>query len=408
MTRSADIGGLALILLILPASIPYAETDVRFPTYRHTGMEKRFASEGRLSQSPSMAKEKLAIIRMKEAVRKRDAGALGKAARDLVRASDRPAAGWRKSAAAWTSLYEAFRAEAEDQSRSWHMRRQARRNARHALKETAHGLYASYRSSTDVSSAGRTLGEFARVQEIRRDYVGAELALWDSLKTAEDPEARAALDRIRKKHGFRIVKIRHDGNRDDPRSCIALSAPVAEDQRDQMADYIALEPDHGDHPVVLHELTVCIGNLEHGVKYRLALRDGLIDVHGRKVVGEVRRFRVPDRPPSVRFSAGRYVLPRTGSIGVPLATVNMAEVPLRLLRITEGNLVGIASGGRLPHELKGRQLSHIVNSLGEEVWNGTITIRSIRNRQVVTEPPRLSRRQFGLSHAAISRFLLAA
>ena len=384
MIRSAAVAGLALVLLVLPASMARAEAEVPFPSYRHTEMEKRVASDGQLSRSPSMVQETLATIRMKEAVRERDTAALAKAASDLVHASERIAAGWRKSADAWTSLYEAFKAEAVDRSRSWHMRRQARRNARHALQEAAYSLYAAYRSSTDVSSAARNLGEFARVQEARQDYVGAELALRDSLKLAEDSETRTALDRIRKKHGFRIVKIRHDGDRDDPRSCIALSASVREDQRDYVADYIALEPSHGDHPVVLQESTVCIGNLEHGVKYRLALRDGLIDVHGRKVVGEVRRFRVPDRPPSVRFSAGRYVLPRTGSIGVPLTTVNMAEVPLRLLRITEGNLVDIASGGRLPHELKGRQLSHIVNSLGEEVWNGTITIRSIRNRQVVT------------------------
>ena len=386
MTCSAAVAGLALVLLVLPASMARAEAEVPFPSYRHTEMEKRVASDGQLSRSPSMVQETLATIRMKGAIRERDTAALAKAASDLVHASERIAAGWRKSADAWTSLYEAFKAEAVDRSRSWHMRRQARRDARHALQEAAYSLYASYRSSTDVLSAGRNLGEFARVQETRRDYVGAELALWDSLKTGRGSRsARTALDRIRKKHGFRIVKIRHDGNRDDPRSCTALSAPVARRPAGSRWPITSLSNrSHGDHPVVLHESTVCIGNLEHGVKYRLALRDGLIDVHGRKVVGEVHRFRVPDRPPSVRFSAGRYVLPRTGSIGVPLATVNMAEVPLRLLRITEGNLVGIASGGRLPHELKGRQLSHIVNSLGEEVWNGTITIRSIRNRQVVT------------------------
>ena len=167
MTRSAAVAGLALVLLVLPASMARAEAEVPFPSYRHTEMEKRFASDGQLSRSPSVVQETLATIKMKEAVRERDTAALAKAASDLVHASERIAAGWRKSADAWTSLYEAFKAEAVDRSRSWHMRRQARRNARHALQEAAYSLYAAYRSSTDVSSAGRNLGEFARVQETK-------------------------------------------------------------------------------------------------------------------------------------------------------------------------------------------------------------------------------------------------
>ncbi len=377
-----------LILLFLVAWMPRAEAETRSLAYRHAELEQRFLSERQVPRLPSVVEETLAAIAAGKAIEARDTVALSEAARGLVtHASGHASAGWRKSAAAWTGFYEAVFADTTDRARSWRMRRQARRKAGHALKEAAYNLYAAYRLSTEISVAAEILDEFARIQKAAENYVSAELALRESLSITGDPDAQERLDRLRRKHGFRIVKIGHDRDRDEPSSCIALSAPVRDDQREHVADHIALEPDRGDHPVVLQESTICIGNLEHGAKYRLTLRAGLIDIHGRDVVEDARTFRVPDRRASVRFSAGRYVLPRTGSVGVPITTVNMDEAPLRLLRITEGNLVDTVSGGRLPRELEGRQLSQIVNTLGEEVWKGSIAVRNIRNRKVITAVP---------------------
>ena len=380
---------LAALFVLLTAWVPLAEAEAPFPTYRDAGLEGRFLSEGEVSRSPSVIKETLAAIAAGKAIEAGDVSALSKAARGLVtHASGQASAGWRKSAAAWTGLHEAVFADITDRARSRRIRRQARRKAGHALKEAAYNLYVAYRLSTEISEAAGILDEFARIQKAAENHVSAELALRESLAVTGDPDARERLDRLREEHGFRIVNIRHDRDRDDPGSCVALSAPVRDDQRDHVADHIVLEPDRGDHPVVLRESTICIGNLEHGVKYRLTVRAGFTDIHGRDVVEGARTFRVPDRRASVRFPAGRYVLPRTGSVGVPITTVNMDEAPLRLLRITDGNLVDTAGGrGALYHNLKGYKLSRIVDELGEEVWKGTIAIRNIRNRKVVTAVP---------------------
>ena len=387
MTRAALSRWPSLALLILLAWMPQAEAEPRFPEYRDAELEQRFSSEGQILRSPSVIEETLAAIAAGKAIEGQDTAALSKAARDLiVHATGQASTSWRKSAAAWTGLYEAHFADATDSARSWRTRRQARRKAGHALKEAAYNLYVAYRLSTEIPVAAEILVEFARIQRAAKNYVSAELALRESVSITGDPGAKERLNRLRAKHGFRIVKIRHDRDRDDPTSCFALSAPVRDDQRDHVADYIGLEPDRGDHPVVLRESTICISNLEHGVNYRLTLRDGLIDVHGREVVEDVRRIRVLDRPASVRFSAGRYVLPKTGSVGVPITTVNMDEAPLRLLRITEGNLIDIVSLGLRP-DLEGHKLDWIVDKLGEEVWEGSIAIRNIPNRKVVTAVP---------------------
>ena len=119
----------------------------------------------------------------------------------------------------------------------------------------------------------------------------------------------------------------------------------------------------------------------------MTLRDGLTDVHGRAVVPDERPVRVPDRRPRARFSGGRYVLPTVGSAGIPLTTVNMKEVSLTLLRITEGNLVDEVTRGRVGWNLDGYDLQAIADSLGEQLWEGTVSVRETRNREVVTSVP---------------------
>ena len=49
-----------------------------------------------------------------------------------------------------------------------------------------------------------------------------------------------------------------------------------------------------------------------------------------------------------------------------------------------------------------------VMSADREVYTRVVVQRLTVDEKIITEPPRVSRRQFGLSHAAISRFSLAA
>ena len=78
---------------------------------------------------------------------------------------------------------------------------------------------------------------------------------------------------------------------------------MAKKQRENIADYVAVEPSRGDHPLVLRDSTLCLGNLEHGVEYTLALLHGLTDVHGRTVHPATRASRRASR------SRARYFRP---------------------------------------------------------------------------------------------------
>ena len=410
MTRTLSMSCLLFALLALAALVPPAGAkadDTPFPAYRDAEMEKRRQAEPELLRVPAMERETMATTRAKAAVRTRDIAELASAARDvLVHAPGGIASGWEKAARFWASLYRSSKEFADERDHDWQERRKARRVGEQALREAAYSLYSAYRASSDPDFASEVLAALSSVQLAREDYAGAELALIASLSARKDPGAEVRLESLRRQHGFRVLEVRIVEDRDDPMACLALSAAVTERQHEAIADYLRLEPSRGDHPVVLRESTVCIGNLEHGAEYSLTLRDGLIDTHGRAVVPHEREVLVPDRRPSAKFSRGRYVFPVVGSAGVPLTTVNMQEVSLTLLRITEGNLVDEVTRGRVGLNLAGYDLREVANSLGEQLWEGTVSVREVRNREVVTAVPidaLLPERKPGVYLLAVSR-----
>ena len=306
MMRAPSTSRLLAILLLLAGLASPAGADVLLPVYRHGEAEERFQEEGTLPHAPSPREEMMSVGRAMTAARNRDFDELAAAAGEIVvHARAGVAAGRRTAAEAWLTLYRYSHEFGEDWGHDWDERRAARRAARDALREAAYSLYAAYRSSSDPVFAGDALRDFSAVQTIREEHVSAEFALLAILEARPDPDARERLKRIRREHGFRILQARVDEDRDDPRACIALSTSVAKKQRENIADYVAIKPGRGDHPVVLRDSTLCLGNLEHGVEYTLALLDGLTDVHGRTVVPGERRVLVPDRP------ARRAVLRRT-------------------------------------------------------------------------------------------------
>ena len=386
MAHVRSVGSLSvwylLGALLIADACAQASADATLPAYRHAEMEQRFRTEGALSRKPWPAREVAALGRAKAAARARDSAGLAKAAKDIVIHAEVAPTGWTKAAATWTGLYRAWRVHARGRH-GWRERRKAEREAREALRQAAYSLYAGYRSTSDPSQAARILIALGTVQDSLEDYPNAELALAAGLTVNEDGGARDRLERIRKEHGFRIADIHYDEDREDPRLCVALSAPVARKHRHNIEDYVVLQPDGGDHPIVLRDATVCIGNLDHGAVYSVAVREGLEDIHGRTVIPRRHDVKMPDRPAWARFSQGRYVLPAVGSAGIPLTTVNVDEVLLTLLRVTEGNLVDEVEG-RLGRNLAVWDLREIAEELGEHLWQDTLAIDASRNREVIT------------------------
>ncbi|MGH6891907.1 MAG: alpha-2-macroglobulin family protein, partial [Dongiaceae bacterium] len=87
------------------------------------------------------------------------------------------------------------------------------------------------------------------------------------------------------------------------------------------------------------------------------------------------------------FQKQAYVLPKVGSTGVPITTVNVDFTKLRLLRINDRNLVGEINRGNFLGNLYDWDRQRIANEAGEEIWRGSMPVEGERNVRVVTSVP---------------------
>src|SRR5262249_7542429 len=96
---------------------------------------------------------------------------------------------------------------------------------------------------------------------------------------------------------------------------------------------------------------------------------------------------IGDRQPSVGFRSSTYVLPRSGPLGVPVTTVNVDRLQLRLLRIADRNIGRQLQSQRFLVGLDRYEADQIVEQSGEELWHGEMDIAGEPNKRTVTSIP---------------------
>ena len=81
------------------------------------------------------------------------------------------------------------------------------------------------------------------------------------------------------------------------------------------------------------------------------------------------------------------MLPREGSAGLPVTTINVDKVKLRLVRINERNLVPSINAEKLTMSFDRYSVDELIEQQGSLVWQGEMAITGERNRPVVTAIP---------------------
>ncbi len=153
------------------------------------------------------------------------------------------------------------------------------------------------------------------------------------------------------------------------------------------AAFVRSEP-NVDGIVTARGDTLCVNGLKHGETYELQVLTGFPSETGDKTIETFQtRVVVPDRKPAISFSGTGYVLPRQGSAGLPVTTVNLDRVKLKLLRVNERNLVPTIDTEKLTMRFDADAIDEVVNRTGKLVWQGEMAISGERNRPVVTAIP---------------------
>ncbi|WP_448205895.1 alpha-2-macroglobulin family protein [Azospirillum sp. sgz302134] len=180
--------------------------------------------------------------------------------------------------------------------------------------------------------------------------------------------------------------------RDTPQACFTFTDRLEKSRAVNYRDYVEVRPaTEGavfDGAAVARDRTLCVEGLQHGQKYRITLREGLPGTDGKRLPAtDIREIEVPNRKPALAFRGAGYILPRVGSEGLPLRTINLDRAKLQVLRINDRSLVEKIYFGRLSQQFSDHEVGEILDRSGQEVWRGEMAISASRNQTVVTQFP---------------------
>lgn len=226
------------------------------------------------------------------------------------------------------------------------------------------------------------LAEALQRVERGRDMIPA-LRLSNRLHPRTDTQA--ALEDAIGKYGFRVTASSVESDSAAPRICAQFSEPLVK-AGVEYESFVRL-PDSG-LVVQAEDTQLCVDGVEHGKRYRLTLRAGLPAASGETLAKDVDLAQyVRDRSPEVRFPSRAYMLPKSADAALPVETVNLTTLDLRLRRISDRNLLRTVQEGLFARPLSQWQEEQFAGEIAEEVWTGTAEVANDLNRDMTTRLP---------------------
>ncbi|MBV1927224.1 MAG: alpha-2-macroglobulin family protein, partial [Rhodobacteraceae bacterium] len=206
------------------------------------------------------------------------------------------------------------------------------------------------------------------------------LRLAYSLQRRKDIEM--SLSKAIGKYGFHILDTMVEADSAAPRICIEFSERLSKAGVDY-EPFVQL-PESG-LAVQANGNQLCIDGLKHGTRYRLTLREGLPAASGETLHKDVELTQyVRDRSPSVRFPGRSYVLPKSANAALPVETVNISTIDLRLRKVSDRNLLRAVQDGYFGRPLSYWQDEQFNGDIANEIWVGTAEVASELNRDMTT------------------------
>ncbi|HUJ03338.1 MAG TPA: alpha-2-macroglobulin [Rhizomicrobium sp.] len=168
--------------------------------------------------------------------------------------------------------------------------------------------------------------------------------------------------------------------------CLSFTRTLDASGKTHYEDYLAIDPETKVAVRVAGE-SVCIAGFAFNQAYNVTLKKSLPDAAGDKLADdEAVPVSLADKPAMVRF-AGGIVLPRDNSDGVPVTTVNVDKLQLKIIRVGDRLLSQIESGVVDQTTLYSWNESELENAQGSVVWTGTMDVANVKNDTVVTLIP---------------------
>ena len=185
---------------------------------------------------------------------------------------------------------------------------------------------------------------------------------------------------------FAFRRLEVDTTKPQAEACFVFTRDLDASGKTHYLDYVSIDP---ETRVAAHvvDTRLCLAGMDFNTTYNVTLKTGLPDAAGDKLIeDETVPVELRDKPSVVRFSGG-IVLPRDNAQGVPVTTVNISKLRVKLIRVGDRLLSQIESGVVDQTSLYTWDDNDLQNSQGKLVWEGTMDVQVVKNDSVVTLIP---------------------
>jgi len=181
---------------------------------------------------------------------------------------------------------------------------------------------------------------------------------------------------------FRRLEVQTSG--EEPEACLVFTRKLDGSGNVKYEDYLKFDPEV-TFALRVTEDRLCIQGLAFGETYTLSLKEGLPAVGEEKLTkSESFPVELRDKPSLVRFGNG-LVLPRDTADGVPITTVNVARLDIKVIRVGDRLLSQLQTGVVDQREFYEYDRDTIQNEQGQLVWEGQLSVpNNRRNDEAIT------------------------
>jgi hypothetical protein len=175
--------------------------------------------------------------------------------------------------------------------------------------------------------------------------------------------------------GILVRNLHTETDTDPPRACVEFTVPPVRRSDFAPEDWVRLAPPVPNGAVTREGDQICVSGLPPGTTTQLTLRAGMPGEGGLTLVKETTLpVAIPNLPRRIVFDTRAFVLPRGQTPTVTMTTVNLSAVSLRLIRLTERNVIQYLREAKLGEAIDVWRANNLADQSGREVWTGTAQV----------------------------------
>jgi len=182
---------------------------------------------------------------------------------------------------------------------------------------------------------------------------------------------------------FRFARLSTESANAVAEACLVFSRPLNDTSAVNYADYVQL-PDGVTAGFRVEGPKLCLSGLAFGAEHEVMLRAGLPAADGAKLADDQTvTVSLSDRAPAVALGQG-FILPREMGDGLPITTVNVDRLEVKLYRVGDRMLARMRQDFVDERTFYPYDARDVGDDKGKLVWQGEIAVKGPRNAAVTT------------------------